>query len=118
MSEKISFVIPYPRAREQRERKVHVAGKGTFIQNKSFRARSHGRNENVPFCTNQYRPPLRSSSTRCSFGFDSSVPRRLIVFVAACFSQPWRLSSLTRSVRKARPRRGNGLALEVFVTPR
>ena len=38
MSEKISFVIPYPRAREQRERKVHVAGKGTFIQNKSFRA--------------------------------------------------------------------------------
>lgn len=45
MSEKISFVIPYPRAREQRERKVHVAGKA-FIQNKSFRARSHGRNEN------------------------------------------------------------------------
>jgi hypothetical protein len=42
MSEKISFVIPYPRAREQRERKVHVAGKGTFIQNKSFRARLHG----------------------------------------------------------------------------
>jgi len=40
MSEKISFVIPYPRAREQRERKVHVAGKGTFIQNKSF-ARVH-----------------------------------------------------------------------------
>ena len=37
MSEKISFVIPYPRARAK-ERKVHVAGKGTFIQNKSFRA--------------------------------------------------------------------------------
>ena len=34
MSEKISFVIPYPRAREQRERKVHVAGKGTLSKTK------------------------------------------------------------------------------------